>query len=122
MEDELIIGNKKITNRLFIGTGKFPDDSLIPDVIKKSGAQVVTVAVRRVDFGKTKEDMTNYIPDNCILMPNTSGARNADEAVRIARLARAMGAGNWIKIEVISDNKYLLPDNIETIKDNRSTC
>ncbi|MDI6605258.1 MAG: thiazole synthase [Thermoanaerobacteraceae bacterium] len=116
MEDELIIGNKKITNRLFIGTGKFPDDSLIPDVIKKSGAQVVTVAVRRVDFGKTKEDMTNYIPDNCILMPNTSGARNADEAVRIARLARAMGAGNWIKIEVISDNKYLLPDNIETIK------
>ncbi|SNX54879.1 thiazole synthase [Thermoanaerobacterium sp. RBIITD] len=116
MPDKLIIGGKQITNRLFIGTGKFPDDRLIPEVIKRSGAQVVTVAVRRVDFGKTQEDMINYIPDDCILMPNTSGARNAEEAVRIARLARAIGAGNWIKIEIISDNKYLLPDNIETIK------
>ena len=60
--------------------------------------------------------MLNYIPNKCILMPNTSGARNADEAVRIACLAKAMGCGNWIKIEVISDMKYLLPDNQETLK------
>jgi thiazole synthase len=85
-------------------------------VIKSSGAQVITVALRRIDLDSDEENMLNYIPEGCILMPNTSGARNADEAVRIARLAKAAGCGNWIKIEVISDNKYLLPDNFETIK------
>jgi len=81
-----------------------------------SGAQVVTVALRRIDFDSDEENMLRYIPKDCILMPNTSGARNAEEAVRIARLARASGCGNFIKIEVISDNRYLLPDNLETIK------
>ncbi|MCX7710454.1 MAG: thiazole synthase [Clostridia bacterium] len=116
MGDQLIIGGKQINSRLFIGTGKFPNNRLIPEVIKKSGAQVVTVALRRIDFDSEDENMLNYIPKDCILMPNTSGARNAEEAVRIARLARAAGCGNWIKIEVVSDNKYLLPDNFETIK------
>lgn len=116
MEDKLIIAGVEVKSRLFIGTGKFPSNRIIPQVIESSGAQVVTVALRRIDFDSEEENMLNYIPKECILMPNTSGARNADEAVRIARLARASGCGNWIKIEVISDNKYLLPDNFETIK------
>lgn len=116
MKDKLIIGGKEVDSRLFIGTGKFSSNRLIPEVIKASGAQVVTVALRRIDFYSEEENMLNYIPKDCILMPNTSGARNAEEAVRIARLARAAGCGNWIKIEVVSDNKYLLPDNFETIK------
>ena len=116
MEDILIIGGKEISSRLFVGTGKFPSNRLIPNVIKSSGAQVVTVALRRIDFDSEEENMLNYIPKDCILMPNTSGARNAEEAVRIAKLARAAGCGNFVKIEVVSDNKYLLPDNFETIK------
>ena len=116
MDDRLVIGGRDIINRLFIGTGKFPANRMIPDVIKNSKAQVVTVALRRIDFDSDEENMLNYIPKECILMPNTSGARNAEEAVRIARLARATGCGNFVKIEVISDNRYLLPDNRETVK------
>ncbi|NLP13098.1 MAG: thiazole synthase [Clostridium sp.] len=116
MDDRLVIGGRDITSRLFIGTGKFPANRMMPDVIKNSKAQVITVALRRVDFDSDEENMLNYIPKECILMPNTSGARNAEEAVRIAKLARAAGCGNFIKIEVISDNRYLLPDNRETIK------
>lgn len=116
MADKLVIGGKEVNSRLFVGTGKFSSNRIIPDVIKASGAQVVTVALRRIDFDSPDENMLNFIPEGCILMPNTSGARSAEEAVRIARLARAAGCGNWIKIEVISDNKYLLPDNFETIK------
>lgn len=114
--DKLVIGGQELTSRLFIGTGKFHSNKVIPEVIRSSGAQVVTVAVRRVDLTSPDENMLDYIPEHCILMPNTSGARNAEEAVRIARLAKSAGCGNWIKIEVISDNKYLLPDNYETIK------
>jgi len=116
MDDKLIIGGRDINSRLFIGTGKFPANRIIPDVIKNSKAQVITVALRRIDFDSDEENMLNYIPEECILMPNTSGARNAEEAVRIARLARASGCGNFVKIEVISDNRYLLPDNRETVK------
>ena len=116
MEDKLIIGGTEVNSRLFVGTGKFPNNRLIPAAIEASGAKVVTVALRRVDLEAEEENMLNYIPKECILMPNTSGARNAEEAVRIARLSRASGCGNWIKIEVVSDNKYLLPDNFETIK------
>ncbi|SKC81836.1 thiazole synthase [Maledivibacter halophilus] len=114
--DKLIIGDVELDNRLFIGTGKFPNKKIIPDVIKSSESKVITMALRRVDLKSKEENILDYIPKDYILLPNTSGARNADEAVRIARLAKAMGCGNWIKIEVISDNKYLLPDNYETIK------
>ncbi len=116
MDDKLNIGGKQVDSRLFIGTGKFADYNLIPQVIKASQAQVVTVALRRVDFGTPAENMLNYLPQNIILMPNTSGARNAIEAIRIARIAREAGCGNWVKIEIISDQKYLLPDNFETVK------
>lgn len=114
--DLLEIGGQRLTSRLFLGTGKFASYDLIPEVVRQSGAQVVTVALRRLDFDTPQENMAGYLPEGTILMTNTSGARNADEAVRIARLARAAGCGNWIKIEVITDQKYLLPDNYETIK------
>jgi len=116
VKDLLKIGGKEITSRLFLGTGKFSSNRLIPDCVKASGAQVVTVALRRVDLEFEEENIASYVPGECILMPNTSGARNAREAVRIARLARAAGCGDWVKIEVIADNRYLLPDNYETVK------
>jgi len=116
MNDKLIIGGIELESRLFIGSGKYSNNKIIPDIIKSSGAQVITVALRRIDLDSKDENILTNVPKHCVLMPNTSGARNAEEAVRIAHLARASGCGNWIKIEVISDNKYLLPDNFETIK------
>jgi thiazole synthase len=114
--DELKIGGVSLNSRLFVGTGKYYSNNAIPDVLDASDSQVITVALRRVDLSSNEENILNHIPKDRILLPNTSGARNAEEAVRIARLAKACGCGNWIKIEVISDNKYLLPDNYETIK------
>ncbi len=116
MKDGLIIGGTTLENRLFLGTGKFSHHALMAEVIRQTGVQVVTVALRRIDFAAPEENVMQHVPRECLLMPNTSGARNAEEAVRIARIARAAGAGNWIKIEVISDQHYLLPDNFETIK------
>lgn len=115
-EDIFELGGVKLNSRLLTGTGKYADDSVIPDVCKASGSQVITVALRRVDFESETGNVMDHIPSEMQLLPNTSGARNAEEAVRIARLAKAMGCGNWIKIEVISDNKYLLPDGYETAK------
>lgn len=112
----LEIGGVKLKSRLFTGTGKYASNDLIPAVLESTASEVITVAVRRVDLSEPKQNLLNYITKGVQLLPNTSGARTADEAVRIARLARAMGCGNWIKIEVIRDNKYLLPDNMETIK------
>lgn len=116
MDDKLEIGGMQLNSRLFVGTGKFSDYHLIPEVIRASKTQVVTVALRRVDFDMKEENMLEYLPKDVIVMPNTSGARNSTEAVRIARIAREAGCGNWIKVEVINDQKYLLPDNFETIK------
>lgn len=116
MEDALVIGGKKIHNRLFIGTGKFSAFALMRQALEQARPDVVTVAVRRVDPGAKTENILEYIPAGCMVMPNTSGARSADEAVRIARLAQASGAGNWVKVEVIRDNKFLLPDNLETLR------
>lgn len=116
MGDVLEMGGKTFASRLLIGTGKYPSDGLIPDVCEASGAQIITVALRRVDFASETDNVMKNIPESMVLMPNTSGARNAEEAVRIARLARAAGCGDWIKIEVISDQRYLLPDNLETTR------
>lgn len=116
MDDYLEIGGIKLESRLFTGTGKYASDTLIPEVIEASGSQVMTVALRRIDIHSETDNVLDHIPKHVQLLPNTSGARNADEAVRIARLARAAGCGNWIKIEVISDNKYLLPDGYETAR------
>lgn len=112
----LIIGGKTFTNRFMLGTGKFKNKTDVEESIIASGTQIVTVALRRIDLERHEENILEYIPNNITIMTNTSGARNAQEAVRIARLARESGCGNWIKIEVINDSKYLLPDNYETIK------
>lgn len=112
--DPLIIGGVELQSRLFIGTGKYSNDALIPDVCASSGAQVITVAMRRVEKGQ--QGIVGHIPSHMRLLPNTSGARTSEEAVRLARLARAAGCGDWIKIEVISDTRHLLPDGYETAK------
>ncbi len=116
MDKDLILAGIKFTNRLFTGTGKFSNKNLIPKIIKSSGSQMITVALRRVDFGMPQENVLEYIPKDTLLLPNTSGARNANEAIRIAMIAREAGCGNFIKIEIINDMKYLLPNNEETIK------
>ena len=110
------IGGKRLTSRLFTGTGKYGNDSLIPAVCKSSGSEVITVALRRVDLDGGSDNVMRHVPKHMTLLPNTSGARTAEEAVRIARLARVMGCGDWIKIEVISDNRHLLPDGYETAR------
>lgn len=115
MLDPFVIGGISLSSRLFIGTGKYSRNTLIPEVVSASGSQVITVALRRVD-PESQDNIISHIPSHMTLLPNTSGARNAEEAVRIARLARAAGLGNWVKIEVINDQKYLLPDNLETIR------
>lgn len=111
-----IIAGKLFTSRFMLGTGKFKNKSDVTESIKACGTEIVTVALRRIDIERHEENILEYIPDGITLMTNTSGARNATEAVRIARLARESGCRNWIKIEVINDSKYLLPDNNETIK------
>ncbi|MCP4022317.1 MAG: thiazole synthase [Desulfobacteraceae bacterium] len=114
--DVLCLGNKVFESRLLTGTGKFASKELITPMLQASGSQMITVALRRVDLGANEENILNHIPDTVTLLPNTSGARTAQEAVRIARIAREAGCGNFIKIEVITDMKYLFPDNYETLK------
>jgi thiazole synthase len=114
--DDLIIAGVHIRSRLITGSGKYRDDGLIKDVLAAAECDVITVALRRVDMDCPGEGVLAHIPKGKILLPNTSGARNADEAVRLARLAREAGCGDWVKIEVISDSAYLLPDNQETVK------
>lgn len=113
-EDKLIIGGKEFSSRFILGSGKY-DLNLIDAAIKYADAQIITLALRRANTIKG-ENILDFIPKGVTLLPNTSGARNAKEAVRIAKLARELGCGDFIKIEVIHESKYLLPDNYETIK------
>lgn len=114
MEDKLVIGGHKFNSRFILGSGKY-SLSLIKAAIESAGAEIITLALRRANNGGT-DNILDYIPKGITLLPNTSGARNADEAVRIARLSRELGCGDFVKIEVIRDSKYLLPDNYETVK------
>ncbi|MBD3319794.1 MAG: thiazole synthase [Chitinivibrionales bacterium] len=115
MSDELIIAGRTIRSRLITGSGKYRDDRLIREVLEVAGCDIITIALRRIDLDRPEDSVLNHIPEGKILLPNTSGARDAGEAIRLARLARAAGCGDWIKIEVINDQKYLLPDNQETV-------
>ena len=114
MNDKLIIGGHEFQSRFILGSGKFSLE-MTKVVIENGRVEMATVALRRANVDG-EENILDYIPGNITLLPNTSGARTAEEAVRIARLAREIGCGDFIKIEVISDSKYLLPDNYETIK------
>ena len=113
-EDKLIIGGHEFNSRFILGSGKY-SMKLIESAIKDAGAEIITLAVRRANT-KEEENILDFIPEGVTLLPNTSGARNAEEAVRIARLARALGCGDFVKVEIMRDSKYLLPDNQETIK------
>jgi thiazole synthase len=116
MED-LVLGGKVFMSRLFIGTGKFSSSSEMKKAIESSGTEIVTVALRRVDLENSSDDILNSIDrEKILLLPNTSGARNADEAIRLARLSRSLGAGDWVKLEVVPDPVFLLPDPIESLK------
>ena len=114
-QDKLIIGGHEFDSRFILGSGKYSLD-LIDAAVKNAGAQIITLALRRTNTNDKENNILDYIPEGVTLLPNTSGARNAEEAVRIARLAREVGCGDFVKVEVIHDSKYLLPDNYETIK------
>lgn len=113
-EDLLLLGGREFHSRFILGSGKY-SLPLIRAAVQDAGAEMVTLAVRRANTGDG-ESILNYIPPGVTLLPNTSGARTAEEALRIARLARALGCGDFVKVEIMRDSKYLLPDNGETVK------
>lgn len=116
----LTIAGREFNSRLFLGTGKFPSNESMRDALAASGTQIVTVALRRADLTGKKDPYANILefidPEKYLLLPNTSGAMNAEEAVRLARLAHAAGLPKWVKLEIHPDPTYLLPDPIETLK------
>jgi len=118
MEDKLTIAGRVFGSRLIVGTGKFSSGEAMRDALGASGTELVTVALRRVDLDASGgPDILDFIDrDKYLLLPNTSGAIDAGEAVRLARLARAMGLPEWVKLEVTPDPRYLLPDPVETLK------
>ena len=113
-KDTLTIGGHEFQSRFILGSGKFSLE-MMKAVIQYGEAEIVTLALRRANTGG-EENILDYIPKDITLLPNTSGARTAEEALRIARLSRELGCGDFVKVEVIQDSKYLLPDNTETIK------
>lgn len=113
-EDFFELGGRKFSSRFILGSGKY-SLNLIKAAVEEAGAEIITLALRRANGGEM-DNILDYIPKNVVLLPNTSGARNAEEAVRIARMARELCQTDFIKIEVIKDSRYLLPDNHETVK------
>ena len=114
MEDKFVLGGKEFKSRFILGSGKY-NLNLIKAAVEQGGAEIITLALRRANT-QEKDNILDFIPKGVTLLPNTSGARNAEEAVRIARLSRAMGCGDFVKIEIMRDAKYLFPDNYETVK------
>lgn len=116
---QLTIAGRAFGSRLLLGTGKFSSPELMRDALAASGTEIVTVALRRADLSGSRDPFANILefidPQRYLLLPNTSGAMNAAEAVRLARLARAAGLPNWVKLEIHPDPRYLLPDPIETL-------
>ena len=115
--DKLIIGGREFDSRLFVGTGKFSSNRLMQEAINASGSQMVTVALKRIDTDNREDDMLRHIIHEGIqLLPNTSGARNAAEAVLAAQLSREAFGTDFLKLEIHPDPKYLLPDPVETLR------
>ncbi|MEI6536117.1 MAG: thiazole synthase, partial [Verrucomicrobiaceae bacterium] len=116
----LTIAGRTFRSRLMLGTGKFSSGESMRDALDASGCEIVTVALRRADLSGKKDPFANILEfissERYLLLPNTSGAMNAEEAVRLARLAVAAGLPNWVKLEIHPDPRYLLPDPIETLK------
>ena len=117
---KLVIAGREFRSRLILGTGKFSSPEMMRDALDASGCELVTVALRRADLSGKHDPFANILdfvdPKRYVILPNTSGAMNADEAVRLARLARAAGLPNWVKLEIHPDPRYLLPDPVETFK------
>lgn len=120
MPDPLVIADHEFSSRLFLGTGKFASNDTMRDALEASGTEIVTVALRRADLSNEGDPYANILefidPEKYLILPNTSGAMNAEEAVRLARLAAAAGLPKWVKLEIHPDPTYLLPDPIETLK------
>lgn len=118
--EPLVIAGRTFQSRLFVGTGKFSSNETMKEALAASGTELVTVALKRADLSGRKDPFANILdflePDRYLILPNTAGAMNADEAVRLARLAQAAGLPNWVKLEIHPDPNYLLPDPIETLK------
>jgi len=116
----LVIAGRTFRSRLLLGTGKFSSNELMRDALAASGTEIVTVALRRADLTGSNDQFANILdfidPEKYLLLPNTSGAMNADEAVRLARLAATAGLPKWVKLEIHPDPQYLLPDPIETLR------
>lgn len=117
-EDPLVIAGRKFNSRLMIGTGKFPSADALRQAIEASGAEIVTVALRRIDIENPEDRgiLSAIDPEKQLILPNTSGARTAEEAIRLAKLARASGLEPWVKLELTPEPRYLLPDPLETLK------
>src|SRR3989338_10356486 len=116
-DEKLRIGKFEFSSRLIIGTGKYANFDIMKKEYEASGADVVTVAIRRVNFDSPDENLLNHIDKNkMMILPNTAGCYTAEEAIRTARLARELGLPDWVKLEVIGDQKTLMPDNEETLK------
>lgn len=113
-KDTFTLGGKEFTSRFILGSGKYSME-LIQAAVENAEAEIITMAVRRTNT-KQNESILDYVPKNVTLLPNTSGARNAEEAVRIAHMSRELGCGDFVKIEIMRDSKYLLPDNAETVR------
>ena len=117
ISNTLTIANRTFQSRLFLGTGKFPSKQIMAQSLESSGTEIVTMALRRVNLENPDDNILSTInPQKYQLLPNTSGAKNAEEAIRLARLAKAAGISDWIKLEVTPDPRYLLPDGTETLK------
>ncbi|MHB8341481.1 MAG: HisA/HisF-related TIM barrel protein [Mycobacteriales bacterium] len=115
--DALVIAGRELGSRLFVGTGKFGSHEVMRDALMASGTELVTVALRRVDLGRAGQgDVLDFVPAGVALLPNTSGAVDADEAVRLARLGRAACGTDWVKLEVTPDPRTLAPDPVETLR------
>jgi thiazole synthase len=119
--DPLVIADRTFHSRLIVGTGKYPTHAIMADAHRASGAEMVTVAVRRVNLtDRTKESLLDYIDrEKIFILPNTAGCYTADEAIRTARLGREVGLSNWVKLEVIGDEQTLFPDNVALLEATR---
>ncbi len=117
MDRDLVIAGKRLRSRLMVGTGKYRTMDEMVRAIEASGAEMVTVALKRIDFSKGERTILDYIDwTRYAILPNTAGCKTAEEAIYTARLARSMGLSDWVKLEVIPDSKYLLPDPIGTLE------
>lgn len=118
MDDVLTIAGRRFNSRLMIGTGKFPSADALRQAVEASNSEIITVALRRVDLSKPDEQgiLSALDPKRQLILPNTSGARTAEEAVRLSKLAHAAGLEKWVKLELTPEPRYLLPDPVETLK------